>query len=477
MKFESATDTDVEHLWPRRWHLCTAAMFFTAIAIYVSFLPFEFRSLHWKNAVLQFSALPRFDLATVSRADFAANVLLFIPISFLWLGTLAADKSRLVSLGWAPFVMLCLFAFSLAIEFGQYWFPGRTVSANDVLAQTIGGIVGVSVWWTVGPISIRWMRRYGAVRHVPGQIEWLLQAYLLGLVLYSVMPLDLTISIHDLYDKFKRGYIKIIPFSYSYPTVTQAIYAAIWDVVLFVPVGILAAIGLRKKNGAPRDAVYASVMGVSVVCAIEAAQLLVYSRVTDTSDIILGSLGIFIGVGLSRALMRQPESQELLRDRHTGAWKRSSWLLVAIVLYVSFLGMRFLTPFDFIDDPVLIHARLRTCLQRVPFDFVRSGSEFNAIHQVLLRLGLYAPLGALCGLMVFNNATNQIWRRLLLIVGLIVIAGLSLVIELGQVLVPSRVADLSEIPLCVFGAALGMIVVSRLYGAGKRSREFRQPAR
>ena len=36
---------------------------------------------------------------------------------------------------------------AVALEFTQIWFVGRTVSRNDILAETIGDVLGVLLWF------------------------------------------------------------------------------------------------------------------------------------------------------------------------------------------------------------------------------------------------------------------------------------------------------------------------------------------
>jgi len=41
-------------------------------------------------------------------------------------------------------------ALSAAIEFTQLWFPPRVSSLNDVLAETIGAVIGATTWVIAG---------------------------------------------------------------------------------------------------------------------------------------------------------------------------------------------------------------------------------------------------------------------------------------------------------------------------------------
>ena len=82
----------------------------------------------------------------------------------------------------------------MTLEFSQIWFPPRTVSQNDVLAETLGGIWGVMLWLTLGGTLTAWLRNYPRRAPRSSWLQWLLQAYFLGLLIHSLLPLDLTLS-------------------------------------------------------------------------------------------------------------------------------------------------------------------------------------------------------------------------------------------------------------------------------------------
>ena len=75
----------------------------------------------------------------------------------------------------------------MALEFTQLWFPPRTVSQNDVVAETLGAALGVVLWLAVGQPLGEWLRSAGARQRRPVE-RWLVM-YLAGFALYSVLPL------------------------------------------------------------------------------------------------------------------------------------------------------------------------------------------------------------------------------------------------------------------------------------------------
>lgn len=70
------------------------------------------------------------------KLEFTANIVMFVPLGFL--------TALLPPRGWSWLALLWIPAFSIAIELAQWrWLAQRFGSALDVLANTIGGYLGV----------------------------------------------------------------------------------------------------------------------------------------------------------------------------------------------------------------------------------------------------------------------------------------------------------------------------------------------
>ena len=67
-------------------------------------------------------------------------------------------------------------------------------SPNDVVAETIGGVIGVSAWLLGGQRATDYLRKVWAGGPGMSLVARLGPVYLAGLVLVMGMPFDLTIS-------------------------------------------------------------------------------------------------------------------------------------------------------------------------------------------------------------------------------------------------------------------------------------------
>ena len=61
-------------------------------AVYGSFVPLQYRRIPLADAIERFRNLPWPQYAAVSSSDWATNVMLFIPLTFTWMGALVADR-------------------------------------------------------------------------------------------------------------------------------------------------------------------------------------------------------------------------------------------------------------------------------------------------------------------------------------------------------------------------------------------------
>lgn len=447
--------------WPYRRHYLLLAALFAAVAVYGSVVPLRGRPLEFSEAVRQFKDLLERPIGG-SRSDWAANVLLFVPIGYCLMGALVADRrNRVVAVLCAGPVILACALSSVAIEFSQLWFPNRIPSLSDVLAQMLGTVAGVILWLGVGQTLTDWLRFYTAGQRPRKQIDWLLQAYLLGLLVYSVLPLDLIVSPAEFYRQTK---IALRPFS-DVSWDLASLYGLFRDVVIFVPVGMLAATWFTSPVRPVRPMGMSILLGALVVLAVELVQLPVHSRYSSTTDLITGTLGVAAGAWLMRRWRGQPG--EDLPPPVTGGAARYAWLWLGLaVLYAVFLMGVFCAPFERIDDAELIRARLEGFF-RLPFAAYHRGTPFNAVSDVLKKLLLFAPLGALLALAAGSLPVPRPVRRILLTLLLLGAAGVATAIEMAQVLLPPHVPDVTDVISCTAGAAAGMLVSLRVLDARK----------
>jgi len=421
-------------------------LLYLVFVVYGSLVPLDYHALPWDQAVARFQDIPFLNLGIGSRADWMANLLLFIPLAFLWSGALAHGRHAALGAVLTLFVWLAAAALSLGIEFTQLFFPQRTVSQNDIAAEALGAAIGVVCWWGFGARLLAWYQGWHREREPAALAERAAWAYLVLLVGYNVLPLDLTLSVVEVYHKWQEGKLNLIPFAGLPVDPAHALFELATDAVLWVPLAWL----WHARPG--RDSIKVWRMAFLAVAGLEFMQLFVYSRVSDITDLFTGALGAGVGAWLGQRQFGA-RRQQAGRDSRVAV---SLWLRLALALaWVVILMGVFWYPFDFRGDGDFVRSRM-AFLERVPFQVYYYGTEFRAITEVFHKTLFFAPLGALLAWWV--SGLSWRWRGYAAAASLLAVTGISLGIELGQVLLPGKYPDTTDWSLESVGGMLGYLL-------------------
>lgn len=427
---------------PRRL-LPLAALVYTAFVLYGSLVPLEFRAIPWDEAVARFTAIPFLKLGIGSRADWVANLLLFIPLTFLWMGALAAAAGRARAVLMALMLIPAAAALSFGIEFTQLFFPQRTVSQNDIFAETLGGIVGVLVWWGSGGRFVDWLQSWQQIHARAALAERLAWVYLAGVLVYNVLPLDLTISLVEIFHQWRDGKVNLVPFGRLPDDAAYALYEIATDALIWTPLALLWRLDGTRSAGR----VWGMTFGAATL--LEFMQIFVYSRVSDVTDLFTAAAGAALGVWVGGRL-----AARVAPASRMPSW--SVWLPFALAAgWVALLLFVFWFPFDFRTDGAFIKSRL-DFMQRVPFEVYYFGTEYRAITEVLRKTLFFAPLGALLAWGVARQPWR--WRSPLFALAMLVLVGMPAVVELGQLMLPHKIVDMTDWFLESLGAGLGYVM-------------------
>lgn len=443
----------------QRGLLWLAALVYTAFVIYGSLVPLEYRAIPWDEALARFSAIPFLRLGIGSRADWVANLLLFIPLTFLWMGVFATGRGRGPHILAMLAMMLAAATLSVGIEFTQLFFPQRTVSQNDIFAETLGGIVGVLAWWGTGRRFVDWLQSWQHNHARAALAERLAWMYLAGVLVYNVLPLDLTISLVEIFHEWQEGKINLIPFARLPGDPAYALYEIATDALIWAPLALL-----WRLDGT-RSAWRVWGMTLATAGMLEFLQLFVYSRVSDVTDLFTAAVGAALGVwiGGHRAARDAPVRQSLPWAGGLPFFLAAGWM--AALLFV------FWFPFDFHTDGAFIKSRL-DLVHWVPFEVYYFGTEYRAITEVLHKTLFFAPLG---GLLAWGVTRQQWrWRGPLFALAMLVLVLMPAAIELGQLMLPHKIADATDWLLAWLGGLTGYGMARRMLRAPRHAVPVRQ---
>jgi glycopeptide antibiotics resistance protein len=445
---ESAFDARLRLVW------LAIGLAFLAFACYGSLVPFNFEpgslSTAWERLINTHS-----QIRDGSKVDWGVNVLLLAPAGFCLLAaTTTVNTTIKVRVFRTILVAISCLLVSISIELAQSWFPPRVPSLADVAAQFLGVVAGLVGWWVFGDLWNRALIQFWSARRPQSKLDLVLLAYLAGLLLFALAPLDLTLHPRELWRKYQDGRILLLLFSYSHGSVWAFAYSVFVDVILFIPVGVFATTSCTCTPGTPRSLTRSMMLAGAIVLGIELLQLLIMSRYMDSTDLLTGGLGTAIGILGFRYVGGRSQIYKAAVSR------RQAWLSIAAVIYATFVLSVFWAPFDFTtSDSDLIRQRMSHFFG-VPLSRALEGSYLAAFNGWLQKFVLFFPLGAWIAILV---SLHDRALRLVMTMGLLCLAaGFALVLELGQILLPSRIASFDDVIICVTGLLCGLFVVNVL---------------
>jgi VanZ family protein len=435
---------------------------YLVLVVYGSLVPLEFHAMPLGDAWSRFEQISYLRLGIGSRADWVANILLFVPLAYLAMGALSPDRGGLAKALASGIVLAACVASSFAIEFTQVFFPQRTVSINDLVAEAIGAGVGVVLWWTTGARAVRWASAWASTPSRAGAADRLRHAYLFLLFGYQLLPLDLTISVVEIFHKWREGKIVLMPFGADYASREQQIYGLVTDVALWVPVAFLWRLG----RGLPPATIWFRV--VACAALVEFLQLFVYSRVTSTTNLLTAFAGAVVGVALA-GWIGAPVAPAATDGRIGATGRRIAPWVLGIAAWAAVLATVFWYPFDFRADWGFVNGRLES-LRSVPFVAYYFGSELRAVTEVLHKMLFFLPWGLLlAGAGGVLRETTRIPGVVLHSAAVVAMLAASGAIEAGQIFLPARHADLTDMALECLGAAAGYAGFRLMRPAWQRS--------
>ena len=408
--------------------------------IYGSLVPFRFEYIPFSVAWAGFQDVLSLPPQLYSNANLLANVLIGIPGPFLFLAAFHTRKGLVYALFLLPAALAYCTLLASTAEFLQLYFPGRMTLLSDIMAQTLGGAVGVAVWLMIGPYSRSMLR---ALLFEDGGMQtgtFLLWCYLGAILLLHTLPLDLSARLGTLYRQLEDGRIILVPFStWSAPS---AFIANLPAVLAWMPVGWFL---VRVKGWSWAAAVMTAASGVAV---LEFVQIFVLSRTTDVTSIFLGASGALIGGLIGKKGQREHAFEP-------GCVSRGNSVLGA-ALFLAWFGLTiraFWSPFTFQFDRAFLSQRVNDIALIPLHAYIGKPYLLSAVN-ILEILAYFIPLGVIFSSFVTRHFRGESARAVTLLFFTIacLLAGL---VEAGQVFLPQRYPDITDWVLMAAGAVFG----------------------
>jgi len=417
-----------------------------AFATYISLVPFNFTRPPDATLVEAFQRSLEADL--VSRSNFAGNVLLFGPLGFFGGGAvLSATQGRARHLFGAVALVALSITLSFAIEFLQVLVPGRTPSLADMTAQTAGMLAGMGAWLLVSGDILRWAERRGSDRRRDALYLGLM-VFAAGRALAMLLPLDVTLDLGLLAEKYRNGLIVLNPMA-SPALSWEGLPARLPDLALSIPIGVLACLA-GMPPGRRRHTGLALLLGWAVVGCVEAAQVFFVSRTADVVDWFVNATGVAAGVWLTTRFL----PGRLDQVPAPSWWIPIGGLVVSLAFYVLYNW----SPFDFQLSGEVTGPRM-PMIFGAPFYSYSQNPEIKAVDDLLVKVALGVPIGMFLSWWIRESPSG--YRRLVVATAWVLTAIFFAVVEAGQLLLLTRYPDNTDILLGLAGVLVGRWMVRR----------------
>ena len=415
-------------------HGLVALAGYLTFVVYGSLVPLDYHALPFATAWQRFQDIPFLQLGVGSRADWVANGVLYAPLGFLAarafepvLGRGAASALAL------PFCA----AVAVAVEFAQLWFPPRTVSQNDLIAEFVGSALGIVLATALRGWGAR-IREALAVSGRPKLLEHALEVYLAGYLLLGFFPYDLLLSLGELRDKAASDLWGWWVAGTGRPAWIVTLLLAV-EAALAVPIGGWLA---GRPTGPTPRLTRAVAIGAGLGLAIEVGQFLIASGVSQGASVVARAAGVAAGVWLRR-VVRDRGAQAVRAGLRGLVWPAAP----AYLLLVMAVGGWFKAPWHGLDGAAATWAKLRL----LPFYYHYYTSEAVAL----------ASLGSVALMVLPIAAAGWVrgWpARAVLAATAVTVA----VVECGKLFVPGLHPDPTNLLIALAANAVALRVAAAL---------------
>ena len=362
-----------------------AAFAWAVFVVYGSLLPFDYVPQPFDLALEQFRHIPLVNIGIGDRADWMANLLLYVPLAFLCLAGLDRPVARIRHAIETILVVLGLCALATIIEFAQIFFPPRTVSLNDVIAEWLGVLIGAVIWLCWGARARTLYKDFALGGDAAAGALGI--AYAITYVGLALFPFDfLTPTEWAAKEPAQFGWW-LAPRACVRSLQCGAQLAA--EVLFAAPLGLAFALSRRV----PRPSVSALVsLGLLIGAGIELAQLLLASGVSQGISVVAKTLGFVSGAVLA------PHARSMLSTLRT--WRH---LNMSVVLLLLAYGAALALVLDLAHGEAIPWRQAidrLTDMRLIPFYYYYYTSETRALTSLLVQAALYLPPGIFIGLVL-----------------------------------------------------------------------------
>ena len=413
-----------------------------ALIVYGSLVPFEIRYHTLAQALGIFRHIPYLKLGVASRADWVANIVLYIPFAFFasaWLGSGAGISSR-------RFVRILIVfvagaALAVAVEFTQIWFAPRTVSLNDIIAEIIGTVLGIIFWEVAGD------RLTGLARKIiaggPPAVKAVATFYVLGYLAFSFFPYDFIVTPRELAWKLGTGQAHLIWAHCS--STFFCLMSLVAEILAVIPLGVW--VGMHYKQDQTRTLRIALYVGLGLGVIVELAQFFLASGVSQGISVLTRAGGVVLGAALYQKI-------SLHHVNRMARYFRPVIIIGAIPYAAALVTLNGWFSGQWIGVQEAV-ARLAH-LHFLPFYYHYYSTETVALLSLIRQMGTYLPIGVAYWAWRWPAGRTAISQRAWRAAG--IGAAAAFIVDGGKLFVSDKHPDPTDVLIAAAATALGYVL-------------------
>jgi VanZ family protein len=412
--------------------LTILGVLYGVMLVYASLMPFDFvAGEHIGHKIHRFwGGWPIDPSARISGSDVVSNLALYVPLG--WLITVRCRLGRVSIYLSLMIAVLACSTVSACVELAQITTLSRTSSAADWLLNTISGCAGATAGAVCGKglwvSGIRWLRRCWNTR--PVDIATLA---LMGLLAADALaPYIPTILLKQVWHSLKRSHFDIVGGLALHPwhwwVVTRVMVYAVLTMLLDAWGGRKP--GLKRWNRA-------AAMAACFALSLELAKPMIVSRTINVANVATSWSGCLVAVLIGAFF-----AGRMVTDR------KLELAISALLMYVFYLWW---IPFNFVWDPELFRKEVPSPVELLPLYHYAMGAKLNHAR-------LFVQSVCLQGILVYLLRLRFGWfegAHTGIALAAISAGALGLLLEGGQIFLPSRTPSVTDMYCFALGGVLG----------------------